>query len=136
MSLTMSDVAADVSTSNHASVDAVAASEFSVFTPVSPSTMHVVADLPAHDLPSLDLPVVDATLPCQVSASMDLWFAEGGDDVERAKAMCAACPLRMQCLDGALTRREPWGVWGGEVFIDGTVVARKRGRGRPRKVAA
>ncbi|PWD52403.1 WhiB family transcriptional regulator [Serinibacter arcticus] len=86
--------------------------------------------------PVTDLPTVDVTLPCQVGDTLDLWFAEGGDDVERAKAMCAACPLRAACLEGALTRREPWGVWGGEVFIDGTVVARKRGRGRPRKVAA
>lgn len=75
-------------------------------------------------------------LPCQVTTTVDLWFAERGDDVERAKAMCHACPLRRECLDGALARREPWGVWGGEVFVDGVVVARKRGRGRPRKVAA
>ena len=37
------------------------------------------------------------------------------------------------CLAGALERREPWGVWGGELFIAGVVVARKRPRGRPRK---
>lgn len=85
---------------------------------------------------AVDLPSVEVTLPCQMTDTMDLWFAERGEDVERAKAMCAACPLRAQCLDGALDRREPWGVWGGEVFVDGTVVARKRGRGRPRKVAA
>ncbi|OZB46955.1 MAG: transcription factor WhiB, partial [Cellulomonas sp. 14-74-6] len=30
---------------------------------------------------------------------------------------------------------EPWGVWGGEVFVAGQVVAVKRGRGRPRKEA-
>ena len=33
-----------------------------------------------------------------------------------------------------MVRREPWGVWGGEVFVEGRVVAVKRGRGRPRKV--
>ncbi|HEX6577357.1 MAG TPA: WhiB family transcriptional regulator, partial [Jiangellaceae bacterium] len=33
----------------------------------------------------------------------------------------------------AHARREPWGVWGGELFISGVVVARKRPRGRPRK---
>lgn len=72
-------------------------------------------------------------LPCQEPIDRDLWFAERGDDVERAKALCGGCPLRTACLDGALARSEPWGVWGGEVFIDGRVVARKRGRGRPRK---
>lgn len=30
------------------------------------------------------------------------------------------------CLDGALERREPWGVWGGELFEDGRVIPRKR----------
>lgn len=75
-------------------------------------------------------------LPCQRTETLDLWFAERGEDVERAKSLCHSCPLRAECLDGALRRQEPWGVWGGEVFIDGVVVARKRGRGRPRKVAA
>jgi WhiB family redox-sensing transcriptional regulator len=74
-----------------------------------------------------------APFPCQVAASADLWFAERAEDVERAKASCAPCPIRRACLEGALERREPWGVWGGEVFVDGVVVARKRGRGRPRK---
>ena len=34
---------------------------------------------------------------------------------------------------GALERREPWGVWGGELFDAGRVIPRKRPRGRPRK---
>lgn len=75
-------------------------------------------------------------IPCQVSDDADLWFAERTADVERAKALCRACPLRVACLDGALERGEPWGVWGGEVLVDGAVVARKRGRGRPRKSEA
>jgi WhiB family transcriptional regulator, redox-sensing transcriptional regulator len=29
----------------------------------------------------------------------------------------------------------PWGVWGGELFVAGRVVRRKRPRGRPRKDA-
>ena len=33
----------------------------------------------------------------------------------------------------ALERAEPWGVWGGELFVQGVVVPRKRPRGRPRK---
>jgi WhiB family redox-sensing transcriptional regulator len=62
-----------------------------------------------------------------------LFFAERATDVESAKALCADCPIRTSCLLGALERREPWGVWGGEVFVDGVVVPHKRGRGRPRK---
>jgi WhiB family redox-sensing transcriptional regulator len=31
----------------------------------------------------------------------------------KAKAICARCPVRLQCLDWALATREPHGVWGG-----------------------
>lgn len=71
-------------------------------------------------------------LPCRTS-DPELWFAESPADVERAKELCRACPLTELCLDGALARREPWGVWGGELVLAGTVVPRKRPRGRPRK---
>ncbi|MPV35837.1 WhiB family transcriptional regulator [Georgenia subflava] len=73
--------------------------------------------------------------PCQ-GDRRDLWFAEHTTAVELAKSLCRTCPLRAACLAGALERAEPWGVWGGEVFVDGVVVARKRGRGRPRKAEA
>lgn len=74
-------------------------------------------------------------LPCQV-ADADLWFAEDPRDLERAKAMCAECPLQQACLQAALDRAEPWGVWGGEILERGAVIERKRPRGRPRKNAA
>jgi len=74
-------------------------------------------------------------LPCRTNDA-ELWFAERQADVERAKALCHDCPLMEGCLAGAVERREPWGVWGGQVFVEGVVVATKRGRGRPRKVQA
>lgn len=73
-----------------------------------------------------------ADLPCREHPA-DLWFAELPQDVELAKSLCAPCPLREACLEGALLRREPWGVWGGQLVLQGTVVPRKRPRGRPRK---
>ena len=76
--------------------------------------------------------VAVADLPCRL-ADPELFFAESPADVEAAKALCVDCPIRAECLDGALERREPWGVWGGELFIAGVVVPRKRPRGRPRK---
>ena len=71
-------------------------------------------------------------LPCR-QVDPELFFAEVPADVEEAKAVCLDCPIREACLAGALERREPWGVWGGELFVSGVVVARKRPRGRPRK---
>jgi len=74
----------------------------------------------------------DLSLPCR-REDPELWFAESPADLEVAKGFCGTCPLRAACLEGALERREPWGVWGGEIFERGTVIARKRPRGRPRK---
>jgi WhiB family transcriptional regulator, redox-sensing transcriptional regulator len=71
-------------------------------------------------------------LPCHL-VDPDLFFAESPVDVERAKALCIDCPIRLTCLAEALERREPWGVWGGELVLQGVVVPRKRPRGRPRK---
>jgi WhiB family redox-sensing transcriptional regulator len=70
-------------------------------------------------------------LPC--TEDPELFFAESPSDVEQAKAMCRGCRARLACLTGALERREPWGVWGGELLMCGAIVPRKRPRGRPRK---
>ena len=74
--------------------------------------------------------VTDGPLPCQ-RQNLQLWFSDRPADLELAKAHCAPCPIRGCCLAGALERREPHGVWGGEIFIRGTITARKRPRGRP-----
>ncbi len=93
-----------------------------------------LAPPPAPEIPDLDLfdalTLVDP--PCR-RADEDLWFSDAPADLERAKALCADCPLRRACLAGALERREYCGVWGGEIFDRGAVIARKRPRGRPSK---
>ena len=76
--------------------------------------------------------VDEEQLPCR-RENHELFFAETPHDVEVAKALCLDCPVRAECLAGALERREPWGVWGGELFLQGVVIPRKRPRGRPRK---
>ena len=75
---------------------------------------------------------VGETIPCR-DYDAELWFAERPEDVEFAKPLRGLCPARLQCLAGALERQEPWGVWGGQLLVQGAVVARKRPRGRPRK---
>jgi len=74
---------------------------------------------------------VGLDLPC--TEDPELFFAESPQDVEQAKAMCLGCRVRLACLAGALERREPCGVWGGELFMRGAIMPRKRPRGRPRK---
>jgi WhiB family redox-sensing transcriptional regulator len=43
----------------------------------------------------------------------DAWFPEPGQSPVPAKRICAACPVRPQCLDYVLARPEQFGVWGG-----------------------
>ena len=62
-----------------------------------------------------------------------LFFSEELQDIARAKEICARCPALVPCLEGALERREPWGVWGGQMFLNGKILASKRRRGRPPK---
>jgi WhiB family transcriptional regulator, redox-sensing transcriptional regulator len=36
----------------------------------------------------------------------------------KAKAICAACPVQVECLEWALDTEEPFGVWGGHSELD------------------
>jgi WhiB family redox-sensing transcriptional regulator len=74
-------------------------------------------------------------LPCQIQ-DPDLWFADTPGELEHAKALCQECPAQLACLTGALERREPTGVWGGQILDKGQIVSHKRPRGRPRKGSA
>jgi WhiB family transcriptional regulator, redox-sensing transcriptional regulator len=85
--------------------------------------------------PTLDGRSEFGPIPCRAHDA-ELWFAESPADVELAKSLCTGCPVRAACLAGALERREPWGVWGGQLLVQGAIVARKRPRGRPRKCEA
>jgi WhiB family redox-sensing transcriptional regulator len=66
-------------------------------------------------------------------ASIALFFSDQLDAIARAKEICRGCSQQEPCLQGALARREPCGVWGGELFANGVVLSHKRPRGRPRK---
>jgi len=109
-----------------ASVSATGAMGFSA----TPPEFDTITMVPAQGFLALPVPT-GLDLPC--TEDPELFFAEAPVDVESAKALCQGCRVRAQCLAGALERREPWGVWGGELLLRGTVVPRKRPRGRPRK---
>jgi WhiB family transcriptional regulator, redox-sensing transcriptional regulator len=92
-----------------------------------------MAPVPWHDVTvgGQDTAGLRLDLPC--IQDPELFFAESPQDIEQAKAMCRGCRARLACLVGALERREPWGVWGGELLMRGAIAPRKRPRGRPRK---
>jgi WhiB family transcriptional regulator, redox-sensing transcriptional regulator len=106
-----------------ASFEAIAVIESYVDKTTEPGAIAALFNYP-------DVPV-GLDLPC--TEDPELFFAEAPADVEAAKALCQGCRIRAACLEGALERREPWGVWGGELLLRGTIVPRKRPRGRPRK---
>jgi WhiB family redox-sensing transcriptional regulator len=69
------------------------------------------------------------------SSYSHLFFSEDPINVARAKAICTACTVRELCLATALQRCEPYGVWGGELLVDGEIKLDVPRRGRPRTVS-
>ena len=52
------------------------------------------------------------------AADPELFFpvsraVQAGDEVTQAKAICAACPVRQECLAFAVTTGQRHGIWGG-----------------------
>lgn len=91
-----------------------------------------------HDTPVIsDTPVTLRTPQARCADGhgtlTHLFFSDDVLDIARAKAICSKCKLTASCLDTALDRAEPWGVWGGELIENGRIVVHKRPRGRPPK---
>jgi WhiB family transcriptional regulator, redox-sensing transcriptional regulator len=63
----------------------------------------------------------------------ELFFSEDLGEIASAKRICAACPVMAACLERAIHNQEPWGVWGGQLFLNGRTLTVKRRRGRPPK---
>ena len=73
---------------------------------------------------------------CRVPGLLDVFFSEAPGKIAHAKSICAECPIREWCLEGALKRREPCGVWGGELLRDGHVVTYRKRHPRHQQVRA
>jgi len=71
---------------------------------------------------------------CNDTALAKLFFSDDDADMSAAKNVCRNCDVIVECLEGAILRKESCGIWGGQIFVDGTIVAMKRRRGRPAKV--
>lgn len=60
-----------------------------------------------------------------------VFFPGRGEDYARAKAICATCPVRAQCLAYAMAPpREKFGVWGGLSERERRRLARRQARAR------
>ena len=70
------------------------------------------------------------------AARVRVFFSQDRKVIDQAKAICVGCPCREPCLEGALERREPWGVWGGELFRNGHVLTNRKRRSRHQLVRA
>jgi WhiB family transcriptional regulator, redox-sensing transcriptional regulator len=64
-------------------------------------------------------------------ADPDLFFPAEGEQVAdtrrraaKARVICAGCPVRARCYQGAAARKEPWGIWGGVDFGERRKAAR------------
>jgi len=68
----------------------------------------------------------------------DLFFpTKGGPDVTaHAKAVCAQCPVRTECLEYAVENGERYGVWGGLSPKERRPLVRERRRLAPLKAIA
>lgn len=62
-----------------------------------------------------------------------LFFSEDLGEIADAKRVCAQCAVMASCLEQAILNQEPFGVWGGQLFLNGRMLAVKRRRGRPPK---
>ncbi|MHB8513255.1 MAG: WhiB family transcriptional regulator [Actinomycetota bacterium] len=56
----------------------------------------------------------------------ELFYAEGGQAIARAKSVCANCEARQRCLEWAI-KREEFGVWGGTTARERASIRRQRG---------
>lgn len=68
---------------------------------------------------------------CAGHGEPDLWFPDGPDSTEqadRAKAVCAACPVRDLCLAHAMENEERHGIWGGTTGRERRRIFRQRNR--------
>jgi WhiB family redox-sensing transcriptional regulator len=69
---------------------------------------------------------------CQ-SANPELFFpisafGKALEQVAEAKAICARCPVRRQCLTFALRTRQAHGIWGGLTEEERAFIRRPRSR--------
>ena len=71
-----------------------------------------------------------------------IFFPAKGESTEPAKRVCRRCPVRSECLEHAIARRENDGMWGGTsprqrraIALDRTQARSLPPTGRPHRAA-
>ena len=65
----------------------------------------------------------------------NIFFPLSDDEAGPAKAVCATCPVRQECLEFALATRQGDGVWGGLTETERRRLRRRRQEGGRRTAA-
>jgi WhiB family redox-sensing transcriptional regulator len=69
-------------------------------------------------------------------ADTSVFFPASEADAGEAKAICAACPVREECLEYAIATRPPEGVWGGLTSTERHRLIRRRQKAARKAKAA
>jgi WhiB family transcriptional regulator, redox-sensing transcriptional regulator len=70
------------------------------------------------------------------TADPDLFYSDDPEDADYAKSVCRRCPLRLNCLEGAMDRREAYGIFGGKDPAERGALTKKRNQHGPRSINA
>ncbi len=75
------------------------------------------------------------------SAEPDLFFpisatSASGATIQRAKQVCASCPVSAQCLSYALRHRQEQGIWGGLTDDERRLLSRRQAASERRAKSA
>jgi len=67
------------------------------------------------------------TVEKPIPERVNMFFPERSHAIaEQAKAVCRKCPVRLECLDEAISNNEKFGVWGGMDTLERSKEAKRR----------
>ena len=66
----------------------------------------------------------------------EIFFPERGGSSRAARAVCAVCPVRLECLEYALNNKEQFGIWGGTSERERRRLRKERALRRRARVAS
>lgn len=74
------------------------------------------------------IPILPGSALC-AQVDPDLWFPDKGAslvDVQKARNVCQACPVRDACLEWALATNERNGIWAGTTAYQRRAIIKQR----------